>query len=119
MSRLIDADVLKGKITSVGIVDAYGDYYGAADVVFAKDIDATPTVNAGWISVKDQLPDKSGEYLVYRAEFDLYGILQYSRQYELWNVFDSMKREHAEQNTIHGVTHWMPLPISPTAQSCE
>lgn len=42
--RPIDADALK--IETVGICDANGNCYGAADVVFAEEIANTPTIDA-------------------------------------------------------------------------
>lgn len=106
MSRLIDADVLKGKVTSVGIVDAHGNYYGAADVVFAEDIDAAPTVNTGWISIKDKSPKDNERVLIYRPDKEKFTI----------SIAHGWAINHPPER---GVTHWMPLPTFPTAQSCE
>lgn len=43
--KLIDADTLQTKITNVGIVDGFGNYYGAADVLFKEDIDTAPIID--------------------------------------------------------------------------
>lgn len=44
--RLIDANVVLAKKFTTGLSDASGNYYGNADVVFADDIEAAPTVDA-------------------------------------------------------------------------
>ena len=41
--KLIDADALP--INSVGIVDAEGNYYGVAEVVFKEDVEDAQTVD--------------------------------------------------------------------------
>lgn len=50
--RLIDADALKP--TNAGLVDAAGNFYGAADFVFLDDIKDAPTVD----------PVKHGEWIL-------------------------------------------------------
>lgn len=59
--RLIDADKLE-----IRELAEFNDEYGDAVPVYgvaAEDIDNAPTVDA-WVSVKDRLPDRKGEYLV-------------------------------------------------------
>ena len=59
--RFIDADSLK--IETVGICDNSGNYYGAADVVFAEDIVNAPTIDPwkhGEITYAIQTIDDAG-----------------------------------------------------------
>ena len=64
-----------------------------------------------WISVKDRLPDESGEYVVLNdaAHQD---VLMYSEKYKLFNACDFLEEDFALKNSIK-VTHWMPLPKLP------
>lgn len=66
----------------------------------------------GWISVKDRLPDKSGEYLVY-SEFKYCFIVEYSKKHDLFNASDEMTVNEANNMAVGRVTHWMPLPEPP------
>ena len=46
MARMIDANVVLAKQFTTGLSDTSGNHYGNADVVFADDIENTPTVDA-------------------------------------------------------------------------
>ena len=84
------------------------------------------TVNE-WISVKDRLPDKDGEYLVF--EKGSYGnqirTLRFAKDgrkvdkydfYRGWkNVWYRYDSEWGHI-TIDSVTHWMPLPQPPKGE---
>lgn len=66
-------------------------------------LDEAPTVG-GWISVKDRLPEKNGDYLIYNTD----GIVWpywYDKEYKEW--YDS------SGYLTESVTHWMPLPEAP------
>jgi hypothetical protein len=72
--------------------------------------------NPGWISVKDRLPEKDGEYLV---RFDNKAI--HNAEYEskcgsfgYWLAI--MWDEDADWFPYVGVTHWMPLPQPPKGE---
>lgn len=65
-----------------------------------------------WISVKDRLPDRDGNYLccfqtgyIYTEMYDNNGFYDYEPE------FISTEYEKIYHNNI--VTHWMPLPEPP------
>lgn len=71
-----------------------------------------------WISIKDRLPEKEGEYLCYRHSFVGCGgycaILRYGTIYNkgrqrTFYFFDS----DYGNISVANVTHWMELPESP------
>lgn len=51
-----------------------------------------------WISVKDKLPDTTGNYLVYNGAVIYCSFLNSNKQWNSWS----------------DITHWMPLPEPPT-----
>ena len=69
-----------------------------------------------WISVKERLPEKNGEYLcrwtnksVSDAEYEsTYGSFGY--WFEFW------EDEYKEWISYDGITHWMPLPEPPKGE---
>ena len=63
-----------------------------------------------WISIKDRLPEKSGEYLVLCQTAANMMVLNFSRKHLAFNVFDCQKDAKTE---IKNITHWMPLPKPP------
>ncbi len=66
-----------------------------------------------WISVKDSLPEKDGDVLVYRDFGSGYGKIT------IYNYLRSLEGFCYWHNDIDGfvpttgVTHWMPLPEPP------
>lgn len=109
--RLIDADALKTDLTR---------FYDG--VVTAKQlIDEQPTVYC-WISVKDKLPDKSGNYLVVHKSYAYVGMSHF-----LTNLRDNGQFEYEGEPNEPGfyngdgdgdwverdITYWMPLPDLP------
>lgn len=96
------------------------DHLIANGVTFAKDTN----VPTKWISVKDRLPDKNGQYLVRRkicvtVTFDVIGFAKDARKIDkhdfrknwkdVWYYYDSEYGFLTSDN----VTHWMPLPEPP------
>lgn len=74
-----------------------------------------------WISVKTQLPQKSGEYLVYTEDGDMFNVKfdedigelgEFGTYYELFD-FDTGAICGSEWIKTDGITHWMPLPERP------
>ena len=64
-----------------------------------------------WISVKDRLPDKSGQYLVHYHD-DITGEYVIIREY--WaKVGKFAPMEYFEKHTGRRAVHWMPLPEPP------
>ena len=69
-------------------------------------IDEGPTtVFDGWISVKDRLPDKKGDYLIYNTD----GIV-WPYWYDGDGWYDTLGY------LTQRVTHWMPLPEPPEVE---
>lgn len=65
-----------------------------------------------WISIKNKLPEKDGEYVVAYENGDI-EVLPYSCRYQAFNVYPDCNEEEAEAYRIDAVTHWMPLPKLP------
>ena len=105
--RLIDADALKNMRFSCGMHD--DDYVVYAPIrEVMKNIDKAPTVN-GWISVKDRLPDKNGQYLCWFGKNIVAKGMAIVTYLEMWQAFGSLESLENYPN----VTHWMPLPEPP------
>ena len=65
------------------------------------------TVNINFINIKEELPSRSGLYLV----IDVYGlmrVLPYSSKYKKFNANDAEKKESAGQYAID-VIWWAPI----------
>lgn len=90
----------------------FGDTVESYDEVKAMLMGDTPAIN-GWISVKDRLPDKSGEYLTYNAETCRRYIYEYSQIHKMFNSSDTLDKTTAMDVSIKEITHWMPLPECP------
>ena len=69
----------------------------------ANDIARFPTA-VGWINVKDRLPEKTGDYLIFNTDGAVW-IYWYDEEYKEWYDDNGYQTE--------SVTHWMPLPESP------
>lgn len=101
--RMIDADALKAEIQR-----RRKRYKTLTGVDMAMLIDDAPTVG-GWISVKDRLPERSGDVLVCCGEHYM-NVFSYSWRHKAFNAFDDLP---TSENRIESVTHWMPLPEPP------
>jgi len=82
-----------------------------------------------WINARDNLPDKSGLFLVYirvpdgwdRDEYDTSFLetASYDERDGLWRVNDSADftfnayLEHVDTKEAYYVSHWMPMPEPP------
>lgn len=60
-----------------------------------------------WISVKERLPDESGDYLTFRKS-GICAVLGYSAKYHAFNSSDNLPTSSLKYRIK--VTHWMPLP---------
>ena len=66
-----------------------------------------------WISVKESLPQKSGEYLAAFVPRQYCMTVRYSTKHKLFNANDDDDAEAAEKYCFRDVSHWMPLPPLP------
>lgn len=72
-----------------------------------------------WISVKDRLPEKEGDYLVYTYVEDQYvcrfSNINYHKRKPVMEFRVNCECCYAEDDDFKSsdVTHWMPLPKPP------
>ena len=78
-------------------------YYGVEAYPLADHLIANGVTVQEWISVKDRLPEESGEYLAYCGEYDGICVL----------YFEISKTKGRWMRKWKEVTHWMPLPEPP------
>lgn len=64
---------------------------------------------AGWISVKERLPDKNGQYLCWFGKNMGAKGTAIATYLEMWQAFGSLESLEMYPN----VTHWMPLTEPP------
>lgn len=84
-------------------------YFGQADYLFAKKLFEDGYRKQEWISVKDRLPEESGEYLVFGRTFG-------NKKPKIWiceciGIGSVMGWCNSAKNPI--VEAWMPLPEPP------
>ena len=102
--RLIDADALIERMKNKWDMQ---DLY--LPVHFEDLVKEQPTVG-DWISVKDRLPEKSGDVLVCCGKHNSRTSLSYSCRHHAFNAFDCLPDA---ENKIDDVKYWMPLPEPP------
>lgn len=69
-----------------------------------------------WISVKDRLPEKSQEVIVFCRTpglNDFVNTVYYSAKFQEFNWCDFMGDPPKSEKGYRDVTHWMPLPEPP------
>ena len=65
------------------------------------------TNGSQWISVKDRLPEPNIKVMVHSKRCPHFFAIRKNRQHAPWEFLDG--------DTCHEkITHWMPLPASPT-----
>ena len=69
-----------------------------------KSVEEAPTVG-GWISVKDRMPEKNGEYLCWFGKNIMAKGAAIATYLEMWKAFGSLE----SLETYPNVTHWMPI----------
>ena len=78
-----------------------------------------------WISVKDRLPEKSGEYLVYGPHVRTAWFAESLREnpqleyYGAPNLPGFYNGDNEADWVEYGITHWMPLPEPPKEDDDE
>jgi len=118
--RLIDADALKKEYRMADRCEDCARNSRDCQRVYSwtlmdvcSMLDDAPTIG-GWISVKDRLPDRDGEYMVYGQSEAMRELLPdnapiwicyYCKEHGFYNI--EMRREYDY------ITHWMPLPEPP------
>lgn len=75
-----------------------------ADFLDSHTVEGCPQ-NGGWISVKDRLPDKNGQYLCWFGNNIVVKGAAIATYLEMWKAFGSL----ASLETYPNVTHWMPI----------
>ena len=84
---------------------------GTGNTVRADHLIANGVTVQEWISVKDRLPEKSGDYLVLTYN----GFIERLSSSERHNTFNADDRLMYAECAIP-CTHWMPLPQPPKGE---
>ena len=79
-----------------------GDYSDAAEYLINNGV----TINSGWISVKDKLPEKDTDVWCYSDKWGGYFFVG-------WISNHTGKWRDVTGGNIGTVTHWMPFPDAP------
>lgn len=69
-----------------------------------RAVNDVPAVS-GWVSVKDRLPDKEGQYLCWFGKNKIAKGAAIATYLKTWKAFGSLESLETYQN----VTHWMPI----------
>lgn len=101
MPRLIDANALMDYCNNL-----------KDKTIDANDIARFPSA-VGWISVKDRMPDKNGQYLCWFGKNTIAKGAAIATYLGMWKSFGSLE----SLETYPNVTHWMPLPEPPKEES--
>lgn len=99
--RLIDADKVKELIRGSLSVDTDEDKEYVCGLI--------DEIDNGWIDVKNELPEKTGDYLIFNTDGTVL-LYWYDKEYKEW--YDKEWYDGSGYQT-ESVTHWMPLPESP------
>ena len=100
--RLIDADALVYELTEMVRYNT-GEYKNGIAAARLVVMD-TPTIG-GWISVKDRLPEKEGQYLCWFGNNPVFKGAAIATYLEMWKAFGSLE----SLETYSNVTHWMSI----------
>jgi hypothetical protein len=110
-NRCADCDRRKGiKQGKTTFVYDFGEApCRACDVGDMIDTLDEATTICGWISVKDRMPDKNGQYLCWFGKNKIAKGAAIATYLEMWKSFGLLE----SLETYPNVTHWMPLPEPP------
>jgi hypothetical protein len=77
--------------------------------------DAKPVLSAGWISVKEQLPECWSQH---RNDYGSGYVLGYTKygEWEITQLWNNKDWEGDDDNEGDYITHWMPLTVPPTCR---
>lgn len=93
---------------------AYEEVQDAIREASKEDFIAIAKADDGWISVKDRLPDRSGNYLVYTS-IEGRSIIKTS----YWMASTQTWLGVEACSVLIRITHWMPLPEPPKEEKHE
>ena len=109
LSAVADAiTLLKEQYETIKELQSAYDYlqkqfFDAQDKLL-KEQEEEPNAN-GWISVKDRLPEKEGQYLCWFGKNIMAKGAAIATYLEMWKSFGSLE----SLETYPNVTHWMPI----------
>ena len=74
-----------------------------------------PVLSAGWISVKEQLPECWSQH---RNDYGSGYVLGYTTygEWEITQLWNNKDCEGDDDNEGDYITHWMPLTVPPTCR---
>lgn len=106
LERLSEWFFLQYQVVYDGDAPDYYDAYKTVDDALAllKEQEEEPNAN-GWISVKDRLPEKEGQYLCWFGKNTMTKGAVIATYLEMWKSFGSLE----SLVTYPNVTHWMPI----------
>lgn len=110
----IDKEKILNKIQKLNIrqKDEYGEGYRDCLSYIKFTISTFPSSDSpGWISVKDRLPKKNGEYLTVKLEKgfrEYYDLCHWNGYFKTFTLSGT-----AGDACLRHPTHWMPLPEPP------
>ncbi|WP_250481856.1 DUF551 domain-containing protein [Caballeronia sp. NCTM5] len=87
----------------------------SAEIAALRERIAGMEKDAGWISVKDRLPDAPGDYLLFRPAAHLPPASD--PNITIREFFGRGKVGNDRFGGAHAITHWMPLPAAPDPDS--
>ena len=93
---------------------AYEEVQDAIKEAAKEDFVAIAKADNGWISVKDRLPARDGEYMVYGQSEAMWELLPDSDPIWVCNYYKKHGFYSIELRREYDyITHWMPLPEPP------
>lgn len=109
----LHAKILKSKFAETVTESEMIALIFAVEKLNCKQVEDVSDICVGnkWISVKDRLPERSGDYLTCRFG-DIMSVLMYSAVHKLFNAYDDLSENHNKKFAV-AVDYWMPLPEPP------
>ena len=84
-------------------------------IVYGEVVQQLPVLSAGWISVKEQLPECWSQH---RNDYGSGYVLGYTKygEWEITQLWNNKDWEGDDDNEGDYITHWMPLTVPPTCR---